>query len=149
MNSNPEDEPAIDREVQEALLDSLSPVEPERKAAIRKRIFESINAQPQVGLVTISAHEGEWIEIAPGVRLKKLLRSGNIVADLFRMEPRSSLPGHEHPEPEECICLEGEVSLGGTMVRAGDFHYAPQGLPHGPIYSATGCLLYVRTARPI
>lgn len=149
MKKDREDESAIDRETQEALLDSLSPVEPGRKAAMRKRIFERINAQSRAGLITISADQGEWIGIGPGVCFKKLLRSANVVADLIRMEPGSSLAGHEHPEPEECICLEGEVLLNGTLVRAGDFHFAPRGSPHGPIYSPTGCLLYVRTAHAV
>lgn len=131
-------------------VDHLPQPGAELRAAMRECILERISApahKPE-GFVTIRADEGEWVEIARGVRLKKLLRSGNVVADLIRMEPGSSLPGHEHPEPEECFCLEGEVSLGGILVRAGDFHFALQGLPHGPIYSPTGCLVYVRTAHP-
>ena len=152
MKENPDDESTIDPVTQETLLEALSPIEPqaERRAAMRERIFERIDSQPvpQRDLITVRADEGNWIDVAPGVQLKKLLHSGGVVASLIRMRPGSSIPAHEHPEPEECICLEGEVWLGSSRVGAGDFHYAPAGAHHGVAHSPTGCLLYVRTGDP-
>lgn len=152
MKEIPDGESTCDPLTQEMLLEALLPIEPqaERRASMRERIFERIHSQPvpQRDLITVRADEGNWIEVAPGVRLKKLLHSGGVVASLIRMRPGSSIPAHEHPEPEECICLEGEVWLGSTRVCTGDFHYAPAGVPHGVVHSPAGCLLYVRTSDP-
>jgi len=149
VNDHPE-EPTMDRKTQDALLESLTPIEPgaQRRVALRTRILQRIGTplRDSDGFITVRADEGEWIEIAPAVHRKRLLSSGDVVADLIRMAPGSSLPAHRHPEAEECICLEGEVSLGDIVVRAGDFHFAPKGLAHGTIRSRTGCVLYVRTA---
>ena len=58
--------------------------------------------------------------------------------------PGASLPAHDHPADEECLVLEGEVMLGDILGRAGDYHLAPKGLPHGTITSKTGALLFIR-----
>lgn len=62
------------------------------------------------------------------------------------MLPGSYFPAHDHFSDEECICLHGKVNLGGTVIQAGEFHLAPQGLPHKEITTKEGCLLYVRCA---
>ena len=135
-----------------ALAEALAPLElpAERATVLRERILQH-TLQPQSGaqpeLLTIRAGEG-WKTIATGVEMKDLYidDASQTRSFLVRMQPGSNLPGHEHAGDEECMILEGEVSLGGIMVRAGDYHMAPKGVPHGTVSTETGALLYVRAA---
>ena len=40
--------------------------------------------------------------------------------------------------------LEGEVWLGDVSARAGDYHLARSGIPHGVLRTDGGCLLFLR-----
>jgi quercetin dioxygenase-like cupin family protein len=60
------------------------------------------------------------------------------------MEPGAVLPPHEHPADEECLVLEGEIEFGEIVARAGDYHMAPEGVPHGHTRSPKGGLMFVR-----
>ena len=149
--SHPDYDTVFDREAHDALLEGIAPIEPapERGSALFGRISARVAAdrRESAGLLTIRADEGRWKPYAPGVQVKRLLRGNDVIADLVKLEPGARIPGHEHHQDEECICLQGEVYLGDLHIRAGDFHFAPRGRAHGEIYSPTGCLLYVRTAR--
>ena len=46
------------------------------------------------------------------------------------------------------MVLEGEVRIGTMTVRQGAYHLAPAGVPHEPISSETGALLFLRGAIP-
>lgn len=95
--------------------------------------------------MTVRNEDGKWSEIAAGVYRKPLISNGTVSAALYRMLPGSFYPAHDHVADEECLCLEGEVDLGGMVIRAGEFQFAPQGSAHGIIRSASGCVLYIRT----
>ncbi len=144
--------PVLDDAAVKALAEALAPHElpAERAAALRERVLQHTGqaqsgAQPE--LLTIRAHEG-WKTIAPGVEMKDLYidDASRTRSFLVRMQPGSNLPGHEHAGDEECMVLDGEVSLGGIVVRAGDYHMAPKGVPHGTVTTNIGALLYVRAA---
>jgi quercetin dioxygenase-like cupin family protein len=140
--------PPLDAAFESELLKSLAPIEPapSRAHAMRKAVMAGIQgAAVEEDFVTVHREEGEWRRIAPRVQEKVLLRTGGMRACLLRMEKGSSLPAHDHPSPEECVVLEGEVWLGDVFCRAGDFHRAPRGKPHGALRTDSGCLLYVRT----
>ena len=143
---NGEEDQPIDAAVEQLLLTALVPVQPD--PACRTRMLDRIEArirrQPPGAFVTVRGGDGDWQEIAPRVYRKLLIRDDRLHACLYRMEAGSAFPAHEHPSDEECVCLEGEVSLGGIAIKAGDFHLAPQGLPHGEITTQTGCVLYIR-----
>lgn len=53
---------------------------------------------------------------------------------------------HEHALDEESLVLEGDATINGVLCRAGDYHFAPRGKPHGWLTSEAGCLLFVRGA---
>lgn len=133
--------------IEQALLLDVAPVEPapQRREAMRVKILGRVRAD-QKSFVTVRGEEGKWEEIALGIYRKRLIQTGKISASLYRMLPGSSFPAHDHPSDEECVCLEGEVSLGGIVVREGDFHFAPKGVPHGTVTTKDGCLLYIRVA---
>lgn len=139
--------PGIPPEIEQALLLYVAPVEPapQRREAMRLNILERVRAD-QKSFITVRSEEGVWEEVAFGIYRKRLIQTGKISASLYRMLPGSSFPAHDHSSDEECVCLEGEVSLGGIVVREGDFHLAPKGVPHGTVTTRDGCLLYIRVA---
>lgn len=59
---------------------------------------------------------------------------------LLKFEPGSTYPYHNHPGGEELFVLEGEVSVEGTTLSAGDYLYTPPGFRHG-VTSESGCTL--------
>jgi len=136
-----------DRELTDMLLSALDPIDPPpaRAVDLKRRIMERAAAEKSP-FVTVHAVGGEWQEISSNVYVKKLMRNDKFVATLVRMGPHTSLAAHDHFGDEECICVEGEAQLGDTVVRAGDFHFAPKGVPHGVVHTPTGCLLYIRSA---
>lgn len=97
---------------------------------------------------TIARGTGEWTPIAPGVESQDLVVDAErgFKACLLRMAPGSSMPAHPHSGDEECLLVEGEISIGDLVLRAGDWHLAPRGLVHPEIRSTTGAVLYVRAA---
>ena len=67
---------------------------------------------------------------------------------LMRILPGGATPAHAHDMDEELLVMEGECTLGDIHLKLGDYHLAPRGLSHGSVRSKTGCLLFIRGARP-
>lgn len=153
--SRPTPSPVLPTELTEALLEGQAELRPDPDTALRlkNRILGRVRAEADAGrraaaLTTIRSGEGEWIRLGPKVEMKTLHREGAITSFLLRLAPGAVLPPHGHDQDEECICLEGEVQFGDIVVRAGDFHLAPRGTPHGLMRSRKGALLYLRGADP-
>ena len=140
----------IPDDVMEGLLTSMSPIMPEKVRAnrLRDKVLAQVSAAQSTapGLLTVRADEGVWLNIGPRVEMKVLHDDGTNRSLLFRLHPGARLPAHDHSADEVCIMLEGEGYLGGVYLRAGDYHFAPQGLPHGESYSETGAVLFIRTS---
>lgn len=147
--------PGDDLETDEALMDelmqALEPIEPpaERADALRAKVLNQVKQESGNrldDLLTVRADEGIWIPVGRGVRMKQLHvdKHNRTRSFLLRLEPGASLPAHQHLADEECIVLEGEARLGEVTVRAGDYHLAPRGVPHGVVSSDTGALLFLR-----
>lgn len=121
-----------------------------RQNALRANLLDRVRAgaqHSQGAFFTVRAHEGIWAPLSPLVAMKMLHRgkSDKDNSYLLRMQPGGSLPAHHHPVYEECLVLEGEVCLGDVIVRAGDYHLASAGAPHGVIKTRTGALLFLHT----
>lgn len=97
-------------------------------------------------LRTTRASEGEWRDLAPGVRQKPLAGDDWSMSMLVRLQPGARLGGHAHVIDEECVMLEGEAFFGDTLLRAGDFQLAPAGSVHRDVTSDVGALLFVHGA---
>jgi quercetin dioxygenase-like cupin family protein len=115
-------------------------------ATIRERIVKRIRASK--GLTTIQANEGEWESFSPKVKIKVLHRDVDTQSYLLRLEPGAVVLPHVHGQDEECMVLEGEVRIGDLVVSAGAYHLAPRGVPHEPISSEHGALLFLRGSIP-
>lgn len=130
---------------------ALSPIEPDpaRATLLRQRILQRVSAdQASDPHLTVRAHERRWHNISPGVDFKLLRRATDVETYILRLAAGITLPAHDHPEDEECLVLEGEVWLGNTHAFAGDYHLGRRGIPHGEIHTDTGCLLFLRGAKP-
>ncbi len=145
-----ETKPPLDMKLVEALGSALMPIEPpsDRAAALRARVLAHAR-EPQGdvrGLITVQADEGTWRWFAPGVTIKALYvdEVARTRSFLLRLEPGARLPPHAHQTDEECIVLEGELSLGDLTVGAGGYHLAPAGIPHSEITTKTGALIFLR-----
>lgn len=144
------------QQVFDAMLDAVEPVDlrPERAAAMKRRILARVDAAvgapwpDRQGLITIRAAEGDWQAFMPKVALKVLMRDGDTMTYLMRIEPGGMVPPHDHPQTEECVVLDGEAYIGDLRVKAGDYHAAPAGKPHGLLRSDGGALLFLRGAVP-
>jgi quercetin dioxygenase-like cupin family protein len=155
--SEPLDHDDVEQErMHEALLEALAPVElaAERTEAMKRRLLARVEASQSApagmppGLSTVRAGEGEWQSFMPKVRIKVLMREGDTMSYLLRLEPGAMLPPHDHPQTEECVVLEGEVRIGSQVVHPGDYHVARAGHDHGLLRSDSGALLFLRGAVP-
>lgn len=144
MRDNIEDDDSLpSAETLAALFAALRPVAP--PPGLEDKVRARIAAAPNT-FITVRADAGHWHELTPGVRVKVLTvdSSANTHSLLVAMDAGASMPPHNHATAEECLVLEGEVALGDIVVRAGDFHCAPAGVPHGRVFSAHGVLMFVR-----
>lgn len=148
-NKKLENETRLPHGLTEALLLAVAPQLPpaDRATALRARVL-ALPSEPGAQLQTVRAHEGLWQNIAPLVDMKLLHDDGLSRSILLRLQPGARLPAHGHAADEECIVLEGEGSIGDIFLRAGDYHLAPKGMHHGETFTATGALLFIRTAAP-
>lgn len=127
------------------LADATPDVTPDD--AVFGAIEAAIEGQPQPGSITIRQSEGEWEKLFEGVFKKSLLVDEREGAESFllRIEPNAACPAHSHSKTEECLVLEGEMIIGTARFKAGDYHAAPPDIPHLPITSEIGALVYVRS----
>lgn len=87
------------------------------------------NNRPPRSSLTIRVSEGKWVEMWPGVSVKRLFadRERGTVTTLFKMAPGSSIPAHRHHSVEECLVIEGDYSINGETLGPGDYHCALPG----------------------
>ena len=97
---------------------------------------------------TVRLDDGEWMSVRPGLERKVLYRDPETGAEsyLFRMEPGASIEGHHHASAEECLVLEGDLTIGDLRLNAGDYHMAARGSIHPVLRSQGGAVMFVRGA---
>ncbi|WP_448658451.1 cupin domain-containing protein [Sphingomonas sp. CJ99] len=68
----------------------------------------------------------------PGIDMKVLMAfpETGLLTALFRWQPGTTLPLHEHVEVEQTYVLEGSIVDDEGEVRAGDFVWRPRGNRH-------------------
>jgi anti-sigma factor ChrR (cupin superfamily) len=84
-----------------------------------------------------------WNQTFDGVWIKVLAEERDLGYKmmLMRMEPGAHYPEHHHTGVEQCYVLEGQVSVQGEKLFAGDFHRAAAGSDHQEITTETGTKL--------
>lgn len=138
---------ALDADILTMLAAATPPAElPEGTAArVREALFRRVHDAP-ADYLFVHAHEGEWVTLFKGVELKLLHEKAGTRSYLLRLAAGARLPRHQHALDEESLILEGDLTIDGVLCRAGDYHFAPRGKPHGRLVSEHGCLVFVRGA---
>ncbi len=157
LNQLKTNQSALDEDILEMLAEAQepAPIPMELAARMRDNVMRKIKQEPrskQDGLSTLLAKEGEWIEAMPGAQFKVLHDDGNgldgLLSYLIKLEPGVEMKGHDHPFDEECLMLEGDLTLGDITLNKGDFHYARAGVTHGHVSTKNGCMAFIRGALP-
>jgi anti-sigma factor ChrR (cupin superfamily) len=115
------------------------------------RILAGLDAEAKEipGTLTRRAGTGVWREMSPGVTYQVLFEDpiAKRRSILVRALPGAIYEPHVHDEgQEECLVLEGDLTMGDLKLLPGDFHLAAKGSAHPPATTITGCLLYLSTA---
>lgn len=98
--------------------------------------------------LTLHRDDGQWMQHAPGARLKLLRDDGRERAMLLKLDPGAATDFRDRPLDDECLVVEGEAFAGDLLMRAGDYRRAATGAAHPAIRSDVGCLLFMRGASP-
>ena len=120
-------------------------------AELFKRIETALDRQAASGSensVTIREDEGDWTDIAPGVRKKILYLDAHASkqAYLLDFDAGAEMPEHDHHATEDCLILSGDFRIGDLHLTAGDFHAAFAHSQHAPCKSENGCRLFIKAA---
>ncbi len=105
--------------------------------------IDDINTAP--GTRTLRQTNAVWETIAPGIQRRSLLidRAQGTHSYYVRMRKGAVLPSHAHDMTEQCVVLEGELSIGGTRFGKGDFHVADPGHVHSEIKAETDAVFFI------
>ena len=131
---------------------SLAP-RAETKAALLKRIADQKSpttthpAQAPTGFFFQKASDAPWKPTGtPGVdiRIMYVDKVRQRVTACLKMAPGHRYPHHAHPGVEEVFVLEGDLRLGDTVLRPGDYQRAEGGTHHEDQYSESGCLILIQ-----
>ena len=60
---------------------------------------------------------------------------------MLKFEPGASYPYHNHPGGEELFILTGEATIGGAVLKTGDYLYTPVNFKHA-VSSEKGCIIF-------
>jgi hypothetical protein len=111
------------------------------------RAEEHADAESKAGMpVILHAAGRRWRRTGlHGVRYQTLFadRAANRRTVLLEMAPGSVFPDHEHASIEEVILLEGDLAIGGTVLRKHDYIRIRPGVAHGEPRSEGGCIALV------
>ena len=127
-----------------ALAMRLAPVAPPPAVADRLRARIMAGTAAASRLRTVRKSEDGWTPFCPLVDMKVLREDGASTTALFRLQAGAQLPLHSHGEDEECFIVEGEIFLGGQLLRAGDYQLAAEGSHHVNCHTTSGCVMLVR-----
>ena len=91
------------------------------------------NALPPLASRFLKVDELPWKETqVPGIDMKILMqdKENGLLTALFRWQPGTELPLHEHVEVEQTFVLEGSIVDEEGEVCAGDYVWRPRGNRH-------------------
>jgi len=75
--------------------------------------------KPQYSFADSSSIAWEKHEEASGVEIKKLPQANDQIMELYRFQPNTLFPDHQHKGPEFIYLLEGSDRVDGKWIRAG------------------------------
>jgi len=119
------------------------------RAEVRNRLLARIQVLPrgeavQPGWTIVRSAEGEWQGAGiEGLFVKPLFldAAGQMQTLLGRMAAGVRYPSHRHVGTEQLYVLEGEITVEGRVLRAGDFCGAISETVHDRSFSTGGCTI--------
>lgn len=109
-------------------------------------------APPSLGIFVQRIAEGRWRPTGlPGVWAKPLFkdRRADRSTMLVKCDPGAYIPHHDHQGVEELIVLEGDLQVGETLLKAGDYIRTVAGQDHGDAFSPSGCVCLFFTSHGV
>ena len=100
-------------------------------------------------MVILRGAEIDWQATdAPGVWSRNLFvdQESNRLTVLIRMDAGAHYPNHDHPSVEECMVIDGDLHIAGTVLQKFDYLRTPKGGDHGEPWTENGCMLLVTIA---
>ncbi|MBL8512716.1 MAG: cupin domain-containing protein [Betaproteobacteria bacterium] len=153
---NTKPESPISNDMLEAMLAHVAPVKliAARNAAMKKSLLARLASEsstgsaaaPEAAVKTLRMDDTRWKPLAPKVDMQILLDDGFTASWLARVAPGGRIPAHEHTHgQEEFLVMSGTCTVDGASLKAGDFQIAAMGTHHIDIFSAEGCMLFIKS----
>ena len=143
--------PLLDLDIARALTAAHGPADradAQTVQRVRSRLLQSIAAESTPQHVAIAADAGRWQALLPGIQRKVLHEEAGVMSYLLKFAPGAVLPAHRHPIDEECVVLEGTLSVGPLVLGPGGFHRVRAGVLDADSTTGEGCVIYLRGATP-
>ena len=87
-----------------------------------------------------------WRHLHHKAQVKILNDDGTHFSWLLKLAPGGKLPAHTHTHgSEEVIMIEGTLLLNQVLYQSGDYHAAAVGTDHDTLFSAEGCIAFLRS----
>ena len=94
--------------------------------------------------ITIRENEGSWQEYLPGVEVKTYRQGEDGDSTLVRLHPGAALRAGAGEFGDEFVVVDGEAFFDDTLLRSGEYQFAPAGSQQRHVTSDVGALLYRR-----
>ncbi len=133
--------PAEDAHAPEKAAPSAAAPPAQREAFLRERLLAKLQAAQHHEVVTQGS--GVWDTSSPGLSVLSLKTTADHRTLRIDMAAGSEFIRPDEEARHECWVLHGELRLGGTVLRAGDFLAAPKQEPAACWSSAGGAQLLV------
>lgn len=128
----------------------------QEQATIKQKIMQRIGigigtpsaatASQTNGEVISIMREDAWITLSKKLQVKLLRDDGITISWLLKMLPGGRLQPHEHADgAEECMVLEGELSINGVKFKGGDYQIAHPGSTHFEVATEVGAMLFLKS----
>lgn len=124
---------------------------PQTALSIKTRLMQRIAAEssvpPAQPAQVVSIMRGDaWLNLSKKIQVKILHDDGVTLSWLLKLLPGGRLPEHDHTDgAEECMVLEGQLSINGDVFGCGDYQIAHPGSVHYEVSSQSGALVFLKS----
>jgi anti-sigma factor ChrR (cupin superfamily) len=124
---------------------------PQAAQSIKERLMQRIATQtlpaaPADGQVLNIMRDEAWVSLSRKIQVKVLHDDGTTLSWLLKLLPGGRLPQHDHADGlEECLILEGQLSINGAPFGGGDYQIAHPGSVHYEVASEHGALVFLKS----
>lgn len=124
---------------------------PQAALSIKTRLMQRITAESLLPHAqptqVVSIMRGDaWLNLSKKIQVKVLHDDGVTLSWLLKLLPGGRLPEHDHADGvEECMVLEGQLSINGDVFVCGDYQIAHPGSVHYEVSSQKGALVFLKS----